>query len=134
MSAQGLTRLLMLVATLAPSALAAQSDCGSLAALKLPHTSITVAQSVAPGALTQPPEKFDMTNGTYDKLPAFCRVAGVIQPSADSNIRFEVWMPAQNWNHKFEGVGKGQGSTDDAANFACVDPPSAVGGREGERP
>ncbi len=97
----------MLVVILGPLAMAAATDCGSLATLKLPHTSITVAQSVAPGAFTQPREKFDMTNGTYDKLPAFCRVAGVLQPSADSNIRFEVWMPASNWNRKFQGVGNG---------------------------
>jgi hypothetical protein len=107
MNAQRSSRLLMLVVVMGPVAMAAGTDCSSLAALKLPHTSITVAQSLAPGAFTQPREKFDMINGTYDKLPAFCRVAGVLQPSADSNIRFEVWMPASNWNRKFQGVGNG---------------------------
>src|SRR5260370_247667 len=100
-------RLLIFGAAVAPLAMAAGTDFGGLAGLKLPPISITVAQSVAPGAFTQPHEKFDMTNGTYDKLPGFCRVAGVLQPSADSNIRFEVWMPAENWNHKFQGVGNG---------------------------
>jgi feruloyl esterase len=38
---------------------------------------------------------------------AFCRVAGVITPSADSRILFEVWMPATGWNGKFQGVGNG---------------------------
>jgi hypothetical protein len=40
-------------------------------------------------------------------LPVFCRVAGVIRPSADSNIEFEVWMPAAVWNRKLQGVGNG---------------------------
>jgi len=87
--------------------IAAGADCGSLARLNLPHTSITVAQSVTPGGFKQPEERFVLSQGTYDKLPAFCRVAGVLKPSADSIIRFEVWMPAENWNHKFQGVGNG---------------------------
>jgi feruloyl esterase len=40
-------------------------------------------------------------------LPAFCRVAGVIRPTSDSNIQFEVWMPVSGWNRKFQGVGNG---------------------------
>jgi feruloyl esterase len=40
-------------------------------------------------------------------LPAFCRVAGVIRPVADSEIGFEVWLPLGNWNRKFLGVGNG---------------------------
>lgn len=88
-------------------AIAAGAECSSLAGLKLPHTSITLAQSVAPGAFTEPVEKLAMTNGTYDMLPAFCRVAGLLKPTSDSNIRFEVWMPLENWNYKFQGVGNG---------------------------
>jgi len=42
-----------------------------------------------------------------DKLPAFCRLAGVIRPSTDSDIRFEVWLPASDWNGKFLSVGNG---------------------------
>lgn len=100
-------RFLMWTVLAVPSLASAAGDCSSLASLKLLHTTITVAQSVAAGAFTQPPEKLAMTNGTYDKLPAFCRVAGVLKPTADSNIRFEVWMPLENWNHKFQGVGNG---------------------------
>ena len=40
-------------------------------------------------------------------VPAFCRVAAVSRPSADSEIQFEVWMPASGWNSKFQGVGNG---------------------------
>jgi hypothetical protein len=40
-------------------------------------------------------------------LPAFCRVSGRIRPEPGSNIRFEVWMPAQNWNGRLSGLGIG---------------------------
>jgi hypothetical protein len=38
----------------------------------------------------------------------FCRVQGVLKPSPDSDIKFEVWLPpADVWNGKYEGVGNG---------------------------
>ena len=40
-------------------------------------------------------------------LPAYCRVALILKPSTDSTIEMELWMPAQNWNNKFEMVGNG---------------------------
>jgi len=43
----------------------------------------------------------------YKKLPGFCRVQGVMQPSADSHIEFEVWLPASGWNGRYEGLGNG---------------------------
>ena len=30
-----------------------------------------------------------------------------MKPSSDSDIRFEVWLPASNWNGKFQGIGNG---------------------------
>ncbi|HLH41487.1 MAG TPA: tannase/feruloyl esterase family alpha/beta hydrolase, partial [Bryobacteraceae bacterium] len=40
-------------------------------------------------------------------LPAFCRVALTLTPSSDSHIEMELWLPAENWNNKFEAVGNG---------------------------
>jgi len=41
-------------------------------------------------------------------VPSFCRMAGVLKPSKDSNINFEVWLPLPAaWNGKFEAVGNG---------------------------
>ena len=40
-------------------------------------------------------------------LPAHCRVAATLRPSADSQIDMEVWMPVENWNGKFQAVGNG---------------------------
>ena len=39
------------------------------------------------------------------KLPSFCRVQGVLQPTSDSRIGFEVWLPTENWNGRFQGIG-----------------------------
>ena len=44
---------------------------------------------------------------TVPDLPAFCRVQGVSKPSADSDIRFEVWLPQPAaWNRKFLSTGR----------------------------
>jgi feruloyl esterase len=34
-------------------------------------------------------------------------VSGVLRPTPDSDIRFDVWMPAQHWNGEYQGVGNG---------------------------
>ena len=77
------------------------ATCESLASLALPSATITEAQTF-PGGLFTPPEGRPLPN-----LPPFCRVAGVIKPTTDSDIHFEVWMPSSGWNGKFAGVGNG---------------------------
>jgi hypothetical protein len=88
---------------------ASAASCESLATLALPHTSITATKVVAAGAFVAPPgfPRPVAVETTYADLPAFCRVAGSIKPRANSDIGFEVWMPARNWNGKFVGVGNG---------------------------
>jgi len=86
-------------------------ECEQLTGVKLAHTEITLAQTVAAGAF-QPPSGAGgggpgTPPGAYMHLPPFCRVAGTIRPTADSDIRFEVWMPTSGWNGKFVGVGNG---------------------------
>lgn len=83
--------------------------CKDLArSLHLPHVTVTLAQSVARGAFKPPgPPGFGMSPGMFAALPAFCRVAGTIKPTPDSDIRFEVWMPAAGWNGKLLAVGNG---------------------------
>ena len=90
------------IAALAPIAFPAYAaDCEGLLGTKLPDTTLTVSQPVPAGSFTPP------YGNAIDKLPAFCRVAGVIKPTSDSYIRFEVWLPASGWNGKFLGVGNG---------------------------
>ncbi len=93
----------ILLLTVLCSRTTAAQNCEKLADLKLAHTTITAAQSVAPGA-------FAPATGSaapFKDLPGFCRVTGVIKPTPDSDIRFEVWMPSADWNGKFQGIGNG---------------------------
>jgi Tannase and feruloyl esterase len=91
------------LASTAPAAIAQTTGCEGLADLKLPTTTIATAQSVAAGAFVP----VSGSAAAFKALPAFCRVTGVIKPTSDSDIKFEVWMPAANWNGKFQGVGNG---------------------------
>ena len=55
-----------------------------------------------------PAGSFTLPSGqVLPKLPASCRVAGTIKPSADSNILFEVWLPNAQWNSRLQQVGNG---------------------------
>src|SRR6266850_7459975 len=40
-------------------------------------------------------------------IPAHCQVKLVLKPTPDSFINMELWLPTQNWNGKFIGVGNG---------------------------
>jgi hypothetical protein len=85
------------------------ATCEDLAKLQLPNISMTLAENVSAGSF-KPPAGTRGGPGmatAFAALPAFCRVAGTIKPTPDSDIRFEVWMPAANWNGKFVGVGNG---------------------------
>ncbi len=88
------------------STVSAAATCESLAALTLPDTTITLAKSEPAGTFTLS-KPFPLPAPPLDNLPAFCRVAGEIKPTKDSDIKFEVWMPAADWNGKFMGVGNG---------------------------
>ena len=86
------------------------ATCDSLAALKLGGTTIALATLVSPGAFKMPanvPAGGPFAPTPFAKLPAFCRVQGVIQPTHDSHIEFEVWLPASGWNGKYHGEGNG---------------------------
>ncbi|MDD2180541.1 tannase/feruloyl esterase family alpha/beta hydrolase [Acidovorax sp. D2M1] len=47
------------------------------------------------------------SNAAIPNVPAFCQVSASLQPSADSDIRVEVWLPAEGWNGKYLGLGNG---------------------------
>jgi hypothetical protein len=80
---------------------AAGASCDDLTKLTLANTTITTAQAVAAGPFTPPGGQ------PIQGLPAFCRVVGVLKPSTDSDIQFEVWLPDSGWNGKFQGIGNG---------------------------
>ncbi len=104
--------LLALTAPALGRAASPRASCGSLAKLALPHATITLAQPVAVGEFKAPPHGLNFFSAfnlaghvQQGSNPAFCRVAATLKPSADSDIRIEVWLPQSGWNGKFVGVG-----------------------------
>jgi hypothetical protein len=92
------------------SAQAEGQSCEQLAHLALPNTTITSAQTVAPGTFAPPASMSPWLAGDpgfYKKLPAFCRVTAAAKPAADSDIKIEVWLPSSGWNGRFRGQGNG---------------------------
>ena len=89
-----------------------QAACDKLAAAKLPGGTVSKAEFVAAGALPPPPVRGGGPGAAsganpFSDLPAVCRVMATMKPSADSNIKIEVWMPATGWNGKLRGTGNG---------------------------
>ena len=109
------TALLLLVAAATP--------CESLTHLRFADATITAAAVVpegpppargtggggrgvapAPQAAGQPIAR----GGTPPaNIPAHCAVQMILKPTSDSVINMELWLPIQNWNGKFMGVGNG---------------------------
>ena len=90
----------------------AAASCEGLTSLTLPDTTITLAQTVSAGAFTPPAAAGAATPApaagqAYKGLLAFCRVAATLKPTSDSDIKVEVWLPADGWNGKFQAVGNG---------------------------
>jgi hypothetical protein len=84
-----------------PIARGATAPCEGLAAIALPHSTITTAAAVEAGVFT-PPGVQSLT-----VTRSFCRVVATVKPAADSNITVEVWLPARDWNGKLQAVGNG---------------------------
>ena len=126
--------LVCLVAVLFSPPPAWAATCDSLMSLPLQNAHVMSAQMVAAGAFTPPAapgrgagrgaapaEGAGAPAGRagrgggrgnapnpFAALPAFCRVAAMLMPSSDSDIRIEVWMPEPGtWNGKFQAVGNG---------------------------
>jgi feruloyl esterase len=85
-----------------PGPLSPKVACADLGKLQFEgNTTVTSATAVTEGTLVTP------ANQTIGNLPSFCRVQGVSKPTADSNIGFEVWLPADTWNGRFMSSGEG---------------------------
>lgn len=96
----------------AQPAAAADDPCAKLAGLKLGQVVIDSARTQPANAPVEGARLTDMA-GTPGKgppvagLPAFCRVVGHIHPEPGSDIRFEVWMPSEGWDGRFNGGNNG---------------------------
>jgi len=117
----------VLLASIAYAAMAASAhamkSCEDMASLTLPNTTITSATTVPAGLFSEialggpyaSPYVAEATTGTAPtcssnvtspELPAFCRVTGgIAEPGAAQPINFEVWLPLDNWNGRFEALG-----------------------------
>jgi hypothetical protein len=86
-----------------------EGSCEKLTVTKIAGATITLAQTVAAGTFVAPPLPFPVPDQTafYKGLPAFCRVVAEAKPTADSDIKIEVWMPVSGWNGKLQGIGNG---------------------------
>ena len=91
-----------------PSPSSEPPACEQLATLPLPNATVTLARAYPAG---------EFTAARTFEVPAFCRVAVTARPTADSDIRIEVWLP-QQWNGKLLGVDNGGFSG--ALNYAAL--------------
>ncbi len=127
-----MTRALIFLASGSLFLVFAQNPCEKLKSTSFPDSTITAVESVAAGPAQNvgrggggaPPAAAQGGRGAVGApqaaaggrgaapaapvmLPAYCRVAITMKPSPDSSIDMEVWMPAENWNNKFQMVGNG---------------------------
>ncbi|HEY1903971.1 MAG TPA: tannase/feruloyl esterase family alpha/beta hydrolase [Terracidiphilus sp.] len=82
----------------------ARQACAQIGKLNLARTEIAQAAVVEAGVLDLGQKHPD---AIFKKLPAFCRVVAIVRPTADSNIKVEIWLPLAGWNGKFIGQGNG---------------------------
>jgi feruloyl esterase len=82
------------------------ATCANLASLRLPNTTVTLAQTIEAGAFA-PDAGTARRPSIFKTLAAFCRVAATLRPSPDSEIKMKVWLPAENWNGNLQAVGNG---------------------------
>ncbi|MBC2665518.1 tannase/feruloyl esterase family alpha/beta hydrolase [Novosphingobium flavum] len=91
------------------------SACADLAGMKLAGLTVTTAEVTTSLAAVSP-------QLAKESAQPFCRVGGTLRPTADSEIRFELWMPVgSKWNGKFQAVGNG-------GFFGVLNYRSALGG------
>jgi feruloyl esterase len=79
--------------------------CEALARTAFPDAKVTLAEAHPAGVFEIPGGSGGFGPSSL-QVPAFCRVAATLTPSPDSDIRMELWLPA-NWNGKFMMVGNG---------------------------
>jgi len=118
-SAKAVVLPCLLVAGAVP---ASAATCEGLLATSFTDAKVSSATLVLAGEFV-PPEGGGRRGGAargnpYKDVPEFCRVMMTLTPSADSDIKVEVWLPSilptgrpgqgqVNWNGKFQAVGNG---------------------------
>ncbi len=88
------------------------ATCEELASVTLANGTVTSAQVVDAGkfAPPRPPQNVGNFGGPPPRvsdLPAFCRVTATLQPSSDSDIKAEFWLPVSGWNGRLQPTAAG---------------------------
>jgi len=91
-----------LALVLVASSAYAQTPCERLTTVRVTGAAIARAETVAAGAFTATPP-----DPSFKTLPAFCRVEAVVHRDNDTGVKFELWMPLQNWNGEFRPAASG---------------------------
>lgn len=104
-----------------PARALSAASCAALAKLPIAHAQILTAELVSAGAFHPPSAEPFGAPPDFTKLPPFCRIAGSLHPTADSDIRFELWLPAESWNGRFLQAGNG-GAAGALVYSALIDP------------
>ena len=82
--------LILAILASAPARALAGAPCEQLTGASLPHATVTSAATVQAGSLTA------------------CRIQVTSRPTADSDIRIEVWIPTgPAWNGRYVQIGNG---------------------------
>ena len=89
--------------------LSRRSSCEKLTGTKIPAPRLLSRKPSPPERSWLLPCLFPWPDQSafYKGLPAFCRVVAEAKPTADSDIKIEVWMPLAGWNGKLQGIGNG---------------------------
>jgi len=87
------------------SPFAAAQSCENLSNFTSPNIQVDFAVQIAAGDFTPGISNTGSTE-RYQGLPAFCRVGLTLTPTPDSDIKMELWLPA-DWNGKYLAVGNG---------------------------
>jgi feruloyl esterase len=92
------------------------AGCEDLTSVKIPDTTIKLAESIPAGDYTA------SDAAKYSGMPAFCRVLATVQPAPDSDIEIEMWLPKDGWRGVFHGNGSGGfgGTLASGGNAAAV--------------
>jgi feruloyl esterase len=104
MMARPIVRTLVASAACAAVALTASAQdskrCASMTSRHVANATIASATEISPGS-------FSADGASVTVAAAACRVALTLRPSADSDIKVEVWLPLRGWNGKLQAVGNG---------------------------
>jgi feruloyl esterase len=98
-----------MITLLAALAAGLNMPCEQLQTVALERATITAATTVAAGVFAAPPGSGP--GGTNPPpaapIPEHCKVTMVLEPTSDSNINVELWLPTADWNGKFLAIGNG---------------------------